>query len=196
MTLNPPKEVEDRNDVIIVGNIVSVPKFSHKFNNDNYYSLIIEVPRNSGKVDVIHSFLPEFLVNEEILTSGNKVKVLGTLIQSRLEDKKDLSVLIVEYYLTDEEYSNDIVITGRINNVFDTKEIPGTTKRIKQLILKKVSDDNRFLTFKVSCWNSISRLVESKYSLGDILLVTGSISSSHNNSIVLHEITASHITNA
>ena len=88
------------------------------------------------------------------------------------------------------------MITGRINNVFDTKEIPGTTKRIKQLILKKVSDDNRFLTFKVSCWNSISRLVESKYSLGDILLVTGSISSSHNNSIVLHEITASHITNA
>lgn len=112
-------EQMNNNRVVLTGEIVSEPIFSHETFGEAFYELSLSVSRLSEKVDIIPITVSEKLLSLDDFKIGKKVCVKGQFRSyNKLEGEKSkliLSVFVREIVQASEEVNPNIIeITGFI----------------------------------------------------------------------------------
>lgn len=119
------KKVEEnrqQNNVVeLIGEVVSVPVFSHEMFGEGFYVLDMMVPRLSKEKDIIPVMISDRMCNIKNIQIGNKYEVNGQFRSyNKHEEKKNRLVLLVfalEIHSVDEkEFNvvNNICIEGYV----------------------------------------------------------------------------------
>lgn len=118
----------DNNHLILVGKVTSEKRFSHEIYGEKFYIFDMEVPRLSDATDIIPVTASERIINDELLTIGNKLIIKGQFRSyNSYENEKNKLILtvfakdvILECSLAEEEKeemqrtSNEVILTGYI----------------------------------------------------------------------------------
>ena len=111
--MNPLK---GKNLVVITGAVTKQPEFVRETHDTKIYRIEIAVKRKSDVTDILPVELPEKLLDEGLLSVGNKVKVMGYYRSANVtEGEKNHVILYIyakELSITDEEDSNFIFLNG------------------------------------------------------------------------------------
>lgn len=85
-----------RNEVLLIGRIVSEFEFSHSHHGTNFYSANIGIPRLSKNTDTIPLLVPEHLVRVEEPREGKQVQVYGEYrsLNKRIDGKNRLILYV------------------------------------------------------------------------------------------------------
>ena len=67
----------DNNHLILVGKVTSEKRFSHEIYGEKFYIFDMEIPRLSNTTDIIPITASERIINDELLTIGNKLIIKG-----------------------------------------------------------------------------------------------------------------------
>ena len=81
----------DNNHLVLVGKVTSDKRFSHETYGEKFYIFDMEVPRLSDTTDIIPVTASERILNDELLTIGNKLIIKGQNVD------KISKVVVVEY---------------------------------------------------------------------------------------------------
>lgn len=201
----PKVFVPSTNAVELVGTVVSSPVYSHDYNDESFYSVLIRVVRNynksNGRYDDIHVFMPKKYVvnNGNIVDIGSRLSIKGYIVQSKLHNLFDISVVAASVSSVDQSVAdqNKLRLSGSIYKLFEDYNITGTTYVIKSLIVKQFLDalNKDYLTVKLSAWNTTVRYINREFKEGDEVIIAGQIiskevhkkSDNEVNNITLHE---------
>ena len=118
----------DNNHLVLVGNVTSEKRFSHEIYGEKFYIFDMEVPRLSDTTDIIPVTASERIINDDLLTIGNKLIIKGQFRSyNSYENEKNKLILtvfakdvITEDRLTEEELeetkrtSNEVTLVGYI----------------------------------------------------------------------------------
>ena len=118
----------DNNHLSLVGKVTSEKRFSHETYGEKFYIFDMEVPRLSDTTDTIPVTASERIINDELLTIGNKLIIRGQFRSyNSYENEKNKLILTVfakdvltEDSLTEEELeetkrtSNEVTLVGYI----------------------------------------------------------------------------------
>ena len=118
----------DNNHLILVGKVTSEKRFSHEIYGEKFYIFDMEVPRLSDTTDIIPVTASERIINDELLTIGNKLIIKGQFRSyNSYENEKNKLILTVfakdivtEEQLSEEEAeeakrtSNEVTLVGYI----------------------------------------------------------------------------------
>ena len=118
----------DNNHLILVGKVTSEKRFSHEIYGEKFYIFDMEVPRLSDTTDIIPVTASERIINDDLLTIGNKLIIKGQFRSyNSYENEKNKLILtvfakdvITEDRLTEEELeetkrtSNEVTLVGYI----------------------------------------------------------------------------------
>lgn len=118
----------DNNHLCLVGKVTSEKRFSHETYGEKFYIFDMEVPRLSDTTDIIPVTASERIINDELLTIGNKLIIKGQFRSyNSYENEKNKLILTVfakdvltEESLTEEELeetkrtSNEVTLIGYI----------------------------------------------------------------------------------
>lgn len=176
----------------LIGIVATNPVYTHNFNGEDYYAMMIDVERTSKYVDRIHVFISSSKVNkfsDELLEIGSKVYLEGTLVNSNSNNHKDVSIVVNYIEPTDKHFLNEVRLSGVLSEIYDTKELPKYNKKVKIVILKQESE-SRNVTLKISAWNNYADLIENNYKIGDKATVICRLEGKHMKSepgVILHE---------
>lgn len=97
----------DNNHLILVGKVTSEKRFSHEIYGEKFYIFDMEVPRLSDTTDVIPVTASERIINDELLTLGNKLIVKGQF-RSYNSYENEKNKLILTVFAKDVISANDI----------------------------------------------------------------------------------------
>ena len=67
----------DNNHLVLVGKVTSEKRFSHETYGEKFYIFDMEVSRLSDTTDIIPVTASERIINDELLTIGNKLVIKG-----------------------------------------------------------------------------------------------------------------------
>lgn len=100
------------NKVIISGEIVSEPKFSHEVFGESFYVFYLETKRNSGVEDTIPVMLSERLCPIKNIEVGEKIEVSGQYrsYNKRKDNKSTLVLTVFAHEITKETSGIDNLI--------------------------------------------------------------------------------------
>ena len=118
----------DNNHLMLVGKVTSVKRFSHETYGEKFYIFDLEVARLSDTTDIIPVTASERIINDELLTIGNKLIIKGQFRSyNSYENERNKLILTVfakdvltEDKLTEEELeqtkktSNEVTLLGYI----------------------------------------------------------------------------------
>lgn len=118
----------DNNHLVLVGKVTSEKRFSHEIYGEKFYIFDMEVPRLSDTTDIIPVTASERIINDDLLTIGNKLIIKGQFRSyNSYENEKNKLILtvfakdvITEDRLTEEELektkrtSNEVTLVGYI----------------------------------------------------------------------------------
>ena len=118
----------DNNHLVLVGKVTSEKRFSHETYGEKFYIFDMEVPRLSDTTDIIPVTASERIINDELLTIGNKLIIKGQFRSyNSYENERSKLILTVfakdvltEDSLTEEELeetkrtSNEVTLVGYI----------------------------------------------------------------------------------
>jgi len=118
----------DNNHLVLVGKVTSDKRFSHETYGEKFYIFDMEVPRLSDTTDIIPVTASERIINDELLTIGNKLVIKGQFrsYNSYINEKSKLVLtvfakdVLTESELSEEELeetkrtSNEVVLVGYI----------------------------------------------------------------------------------
>ena len=118
----------DNNHLILVGKVTSEKRFSHETYGEKFYIFDMEVARLSDTTDIIPVTASERIINDELLTIGNKLIIRGQFRSyNSFENEKNKLILTVfakdvltENDLSEEELeetqrtSNEVTLVGYI----------------------------------------------------------------------------------
>lgn len=118
----------DNNHLILVGKVTSEKRFSHEIYGEKFYIFDMEVPRLSDTTDIIPVTASERIINDDILTIGNKLIIKGQFRSyNSYENEKNKLILtvfakdvILAEDLSEEEQeemkrtSNEVTLVGYI----------------------------------------------------------------------------------
>lgn len=112
-------EQMNNNRVVLTGEVISQPIFSHETFGEGFYEIALSVPRLSNKTDTIPIIVSEKLIYGDTFNIGNKVCVKGQFRSyNKLEGEKSrliLTVFVREVVEISEEINPNIIeITGYI----------------------------------------------------------------------------------
>ncbi|RBP63851.1 single-stranded DNA-binding protein [Alkalibaculum bacchi] len=82
----------ESNKVVLIGKIVSDFEYSHTVFGEDFYGVLIEVPRLSENVDQLPIIVSERLLTDQNFAQGDKVYIKGQLrsYNKKIEDKSKL----------------------------------------------------------------------------------------------------------
>ena len=112
----------ENNYLTLVGKVTGEKKFSHEIYGEKFYTFNLSIPRLSGNADIIPVTTSERLINDEMLTEGNKLLIKGQFRSyNSYENEKNKLVLTVfakDVQEVEEETSeeNEIVKKEMITN--------------------------------------------------------------------------------
>ena len=118
----------DNNHLMLVGKVTSEKRFSHETYGEKFYIFDLEVARLSDTTDIIPITASERIINDELLTIGNKLIIKGQFRSyNSYENERNKLILTVfakdvltEDKLTEEELeqtkktSNEVTLLGYI----------------------------------------------------------------------------------
>ena len=118
----------DNNHLVLVGKVTSEKRFSHETYGEKFYIFDMEVSRLSDTTDIIPITVSERIINDELLTIGNKLIVRGQFRsynsyeneKSRLKLTVFAKDILTEDKLSEEELeevkrtSNEVSLIGYI----------------------------------------------------------------------------------
>ncbi len=86
----------ENNYLTLVGKVTGEKKFSHEIYGERFYTFNLSIPRLSGNSDIIPVTTSERLINDEMLTEGNKLLIKGQFRSyNSYENEKNKLVLTV-----------------------------------------------------------------------------------------------------
>jgi len=118
----------ENNHLVLVGKVTSEKRFSHETYGEKFYIFDMEVSRLSDTTDIIPVTASERIINDEILTIGNKLIIKGQFrsYNSYINEKSKLVLtvfakdILMESELSEEEIeetkrtSNEVTLVGYI----------------------------------------------------------------------------------
>ena len=118
----------DNNHLVLVGKVTSEKRFSHEPYGEKFYIFDMEVARLSDTTDIIPVTASERIINDELLTIGNKLIIKGQFRSyNSYQNERNKLILTVfakdvltEDSLTEEELeetkriSNEVTLVGYI----------------------------------------------------------------------------------
>ena len=118
----------ENNHLVLVGKVTSEKRFSHETYGEKFYIFDMEVSRLSDTTDIIPVTASERIINEELLTIGNKLIIRGQFrsYNSYVNEKSKLVLtvfakdVLTEADLNEEEIeetkrtSNEVTLVGYI----------------------------------------------------------------------------------
>ena len=118
----------DNNHLVLVGKVTSEKRFSHETYGEKFYIFDMEVSRLSDTTDIIPITVSERIIDDELLTIGNKLIVRGQFRsynsyeneKSRLKLTVFAKDILTEDKLSEEELeevkrtSNEVSLIGYI----------------------------------------------------------------------------------
>ena len=118
----------DNNHLVLVGKVTSEKRFSHETYGEKFYIFDMEVARLSDTTDIIPVTASERILNDELLTIGNRLVIRGQFrsYNSYVNEKSKLVLtvfakdILTEAELSEEELeetkrtSNEVVLVGYI----------------------------------------------------------------------------------
>ena len=112
----------ENNYLTLVGKVTGEKRFSHEIYGERFFTFNLSIPRLSGNADIIPVTTSERLINDEMLTEGNKLLIKGQFRSyNSYENEKNKLVLTVfakDVQEVEEETSeeNEIVKKEMITN--------------------------------------------------------------------------------
>ena len=86
----------ENNYLTLVGKVTGEKKFSHEIYGERFFTFNLSIPRLSGNADIIPVTTSERLINDEMLTEGNKLLIKGQFRSyNSYENEKNKLVLTV-----------------------------------------------------------------------------------------------------
>ena len=86
----------ENNYLTLVGKVTGEKKFSHEIYGEKFYVFNLSIPRLSGNADIIPVTTSERLINDEMLTEGNRLLIKGQFRSyNSYENEKNKLVLTV-----------------------------------------------------------------------------------------------------
>lgn len=168
------------------GKIVVEPEYSHEYDSVAYYSMILAVSRKSGYEDKIHIFISSDKLYSVPLHKGDKVEINGYLINSRVCNKKDVSVIATNVEEIEDGQLNIIELEGTVANIYPSKVLERLDKTVQTLIVRLDGDDS--VTVKLTAWNKHCEYVKQHLDVGSRIHVKCRLESkSRYEDEILHE---------
>lgn len=104
------------NEIILAGNVVDKPIFSHESFGEKFYRFSISVMRNSGTEDVLVCTIPEILLGDVL--DKDRVKIRGQIrSRNEIDDgirRLCITVFVMEVMDDRGKDENSVVISGAI----------------------------------------------------------------------------------
>ena len=100
----------DNNHLVLVGKVTNEKRFSHETYGEKFYIFDMEVPRLSNTTDIIPVTASERIINDELLTIGNKLVIKGQFRSyNSYENERNKLILTVfaKDVLTEEDLSEE-----------------------------------------------------------------------------------------
>ena len=97
----------DNNHLVLVGKVTSEKRFSHETYGEKFYIFDMEVARLSDTTDIIPVTASERIINDELLTIGNKLIIKGQF-RSYNSFENEKSKLILTVFAKDVLTENDL----------------------------------------------------------------------------------------
>ena len=86
----------ENNYLTLVGKVTGEKRFSHEIYGERFFTFNLSIPRLSGNADMIPVTTSERLINDEMLTEGNKLLIKGQFRSyNSYENEKNKLVLTV-----------------------------------------------------------------------------------------------------
>ena len=138
----------DNNHLMLVGKVTSEKRFSHETYGEKFYIFDLEVARLSDTTDIIPVTASERIINDELLTIGNKLIIKGQF----------------RSYNSYENERNKLILTVFAKDVLTEDKL--TEEELEQT--KKTSNEVRLLGY--ICKNPIYRQTPFGREIADVLL--------------------------
>ena len=104
------------NQITLRGSLQALPYFSHENHDKKFYRFLLEVPRLSGAVDLLHIVAEESILNELDLSGGEMLTVTGQIRSHNVRENgvRHLLIFVFAASITaeDGEPVNDVIIEG------------------------------------------------------------------------------------
>ena len=196
-------EPKEKNSIELVGTVISTPVYSHDYDGQSYYSILLRVVRsyNTEKYDDLHVFVKKenLLVNGKIMDADTRLKIRGTLVQSKLHEMYDISIVANEIFEVTKNTpdKNKLILSGELIKLFDDYKIEGTKFVVKSMILQQYVNKAKkhYITVKFSAWNTTVHYINKEFEMNDHVMILGQLISKESKSkfdksvdtVVLHE---------
>ncbi len=138
----------DNNHLMLVGKVTSEKRFSHETYGEKFYIFDLEVARLSDTTDIIPVTASERIINDDLLTIGNKLIIKGQF----------------RSYNSYENERNKLILTVFAKDVLTEDKL--TEEELEQT--KKTSNEVRLLGY--ICKNPIYRQTPFGREIADVLL--------------------------
>ena len=138
----------DNNHLMLVGKVTSEKRFSHETYGEKFYIFDLEVARLSDTTDIITVTASERIINDDLLTIGNKLIIKGQF----------------RSYNSYENERNKLILTVFAKDVLTEDKL--TEEELEQT--KKTSNEVRLLGY--ICKNPIYRQTPFGREIADVLL--------------------------
>ena len=141
----------ENNYLTLVGKVTGEKRFSHEIYGERFFTFNLSIPRLSGNADIIPVTTSERLINDEMLTEGNKLLIKGQF----------------RSYNSYENEKNKLVLT-----VFakDVEEVEEDETSEESEIVKKEMTTNEVVLIGYVCKKPIYRQTPFGREIADLLL--------------------------
>ena len=141
----------ENNYLTLVGKVTGEKRFSHEIYGERFFTFNLSIPRLSGNADIIPVTTSERLINDEMLTEGNKLLIKGQF----------------RSYNSYENEKNKLVLT-----VFakDVQEVEEDETSEESEIVKKEMTTNEVVLIGYVCKKPIYRQTPFGREIADLLL--------------------------
>ncbi len=104
------------NTILLRGELVQLPQFSHENHHKRFFRFFLSVPRLSGAVDVLPVIAEEQILNTMDLSGGAMLQVEGQIRSHNLRENGTRKLLIFVFATsiisTDEPPANEVILQG------------------------------------------------------------------------------------
>lgn len=168
------------NVVDILGEICSIPKFSHEIYGEGFYTVSIRINRLSDTSDCIQAMLSDRLINPERVCVGDVVRISGQFRSYNSSGEKPAVRLYVfvqqiTFEDTNTTHSNSIYLDGFICKNPSHRNTP-SGKEISDLLVSVIRSYGRADYIPCICWGRNAKFA-SGLCVGDRISICGRIQS-------------------
>lgn len=176
-------DYNETNKLLLIGKISDIPKFYHKAYDENFYTFNLEIPRQSGVLDIVPVMISEKLLDD--FKINDIVKITGQLRTYNKTNNEKIKLLQFAFVKTIENISeedfaaaknhNEVVLNGFICKKPSCRSTP--SKRIISDILLAVNRAYRQSDYiPVITWGR-DAIFSSKLEIGTQVIITGRMQS-------------------